>query len=259
MTERFTDEQLMAYVDGEADADTAAAITTAIDTDRDLAARVAVFAETRRRARDAANVAAGGVPDALRDSVAAMIAEHEQATDPGDETTMVPFRTPPAQVNESRRATWFPALAASIALVVGAVAGYAIAIVDNDSDGLITAKLDTPGIAAALGSLPSGSDATLPETGARLHAIASYRDMDGALCREFEVDEVDRTTVVAVACRQADAWAVQFMVAAPASSDDGYAPASSLEALDAYLTAVGAMAPLEEAEEAAALGAIGPN
>ena len=49
--------------------------------------------------------------------------------------------------------------------------------------------------------------------------------------------------MVSVACRSEEQWQVRFTVAA-AGADDGYAPASSLEALDAYLSAIGAGEPL---------------
>ena len=83
--------------------------------------------------------------------------------------------------------------------------------------------------------------------------IASFRDVDDQLCREFEIDRPDRTTFVSVACRAGGTWSVQFTVAAASQNDSGYAPASSLEALDAYLQAVGAGEPLSEAAEKAAL------
>jgi hypothetical protein len=60
---------------------------------------------------------------------------------------------------------------------------------------------------------------------------------------------------VAVACHGGGAWDVPFTVAA-GQADGGYAPASSLEALDAYLAAVGAGPPLEPAAEREALSAV---
>ncbi|MEM9107199.1 MAG: anti-sigma factor, partial [Pseudomonadota bacterium] len=83
-------------------------------------------------------------------------------------------------------------------------------------------------------------------------AIASYRDAVETLCREFEVDRTDNSTIVAVACRADTQWEYRFTVVA-GQTNSGYAPASSLEALDAYLNAVGASDPLSPEDEAAAL------
>jgi hypothetical protein len=55
-----------------------------------------------------------------------------------------------------------------------------------------------------------------------------------------------------VACRQAEEWRVAIAIDAPAGTD-GYAPASSLAALDAFLGAIEASAPMTLDEEAAAL------
>jgi hypothetical protein len=69
------------------------------------------------------------------------------------------------------------------------------------------------------------------------------------------VDSADRSTVVSVACRSGAEWRVTFAVVAPGDSS-GYAPASSTEALEAYLLAIDAKPPMEAAEEAQALGAL---
>ena len=68
------------------------------------------------------------------------------------------------------------------------------------------------------------------------------------------MDTAAGSSVVSVACRADGAWSVRFAVVAPVR-DGGYAPASSMEALDAYLASAGAHEPLSPADEAAALAA----
>ena len=111
--------------------------------------------------------------------------------------------------------------------------------------------VDRPAIVTALGTVASGDEQDLGSEG-RFRAIASYRDAGGSLCREFEVDHTDQTTIVAIACRPDTQWEYRFTVVA-GQNNSGYAPASSLEALDAYLTAVGAGEPLSPEAEAATL------
>ncbi|MGC9419900.1 MAG: anti-sigma factor family protein, partial [Rhodovulum sp.] len=88
--------------------------------------------------------------------------------------------------------------------------------------------------------------------GGEVEVIASFRNVDGELCREFEHDGPDRVTVVSVACRAVDRWQPRFAVIAGAADSD-YAPASSLATLDAYLAAIGAGAPMAADEEKKAL------
>jgi hypothetical protein len=58
--------------------------------------------------------------------------------------------------------------------------------------------------------------------------------------------------VVAVACRTGDAWQVGFTLSTPLRSGS-FAPAASLDALDAYLTAIEATVPMSPGDEARAL------
>ena len=60
---------------------------------------------------------------------------------------------------------------------------------------------------------------------------------------------------MSVACRSGDEWRVSFAVVAPGDAG-GYAPASSAEALDAYLSAIEAGEPLSAEDEAEALAEV---
>ena len=251
MTE-FDDETLMAFADGELDDKTRQAVERAMDSDDALVERVALFIRTAALSKQALEpLLDQPVPEALRASVATMT----EATETTADDTVVPFAAPVQQAAPGRYSGRGMALAASVALVVGGLAGFLMGQEpDNRSGGISSASFDQTGLTEALRTVASGDEITLSETGDRLRAIASFRDAEDQLCREFQVDRPDRTTFVSVACRTGETWRFQFTVAAASQNDGGYAPASSLEALDAYLQAVGAGEPLTEGAEKAALG-----
>lgn len=232
----FDDETLMAYADGEADADTAARIEAAMAGDDALAERVALLTDTRRTVKAAF---AADLDTPVPESLAAAI---RQAGTP--ESNVLAFR------RYGFRST---AIAASLALAVGIGAGW-VARSGQDADHpLHLAGLEHPDLARHLAGTPSGEEVTLAD-GARLRMIASFEDGVGQFCRELEHDGTDGQTVVAVTCRQGGDWALVFAVAAGASG--GYAPASSLEALDAWLALIGAGQPLDAQAEAQRMRAI---
>lgn len=254
----LTDELLMAFADEVLDPETAAHIAAAAADDPAVAARVALFRRTGTVLRDAAAARpAGPVPPALedrvRDALARARAEETARQDAvasvgPDDSVVIPFR--------KRRMVPFPAMAAaaSIALAVGLGAGFlagrAPATDPAASPGAFAA-LDT-GLRAALDTLPAGDRRAL-DGGGEIAVIASFRAAGGHLCREVEIDRPGGDTLVSVACHDDEGWALRFAVAAPGQDDTGYAPASSLDALDAYLRATGAGAPLDPDAETEAL------
>ncbi len=276
MEERYSDAMLMAYADGELTAEQRAEIDQALRQDASLAARLAVFAKTRTIASDAFEpLLEAPVPAALKDSIADLVARHDETANaapesgPAPETTagagdtVVPLarnqttRNANGRRSNARKPSFLGvrldyALAASLMLAAGGVIGYLVATAGAPapSGGILAAGIDNPAIATALRTVPSGDELTL-EDGTRFRAIASFNDDADSLCREFEVDTADRSTIVSVACAADEAWRLRFVVVAGAP-DAAFAPASSLEALDAYLSAIGAGAPLSaEAEQAA--------
>jgi anti-sigma factor RsiW len=243
--DRFTDEMLMAYADGEADAETVAAIEAALAKDASLKARIDVFARTRA-------ILASAATDRLAEPVPAPVtaralAAIEAARQPERGGNVLPLSKA-----RSARSWGFPemAVAASIALAVGIAAGFGLA--PREPAGLRVASIPPEAI-TALSSVPSGERTEV--VGGQFVAIASFRTADGEVCREFEFDAPDRSTLVSVACRDGAAWDLRLVVVAPSADASGYAPASSLETLFAYLTAIGAGAPLTAEEEAAAIEA----
>lgn len=276
----FDDETLMAFADGELDDATMAKVAAAIDRDPALAERVALFAGTRRISRDAfAPLLQTPVPVALSDAIRANV-ERSRATAPRDAAGGAPVAAPVIDLSSRRAAQAAAArakpaerarpanqnrfdfgrmsapIAASIAIVaaglIGYMAGTGFGPAEQSAPRAQVALMDLPGLDQALDSVASGEDAVLAGSNFPFRAISSFRDGGERLCREFEVDAASGA-YVAVACEADEAWSVALAINVP-SQTGGYTPASSLDTLDAYLTSIGAGAPLSPEDEAAALG-----
>jgi anti-sigma factor RsiW len=260
MTDKtFPDEMLMRFADGELGADEMAVIEKAMETDDELVARVAMFIETKAQAQAAMKpLLDEPVPEKLKAAVEGMIAAkraEEKRIEEKPAATVVPFDARKAAAKPAVR-QWTLPLAASIAAVIGGLAGYWAANTDERAPGgLWVAGVIRPALGEALATVESGKEIRLAGISDRFRAIATFRNDAQELCREFEIDSQDRSTVMSVACRSGDEWRVSFAVVAPGDAG-GYAPASSTEALDAYLSAIEAGDPLTAEEEAEALSAI---
>jgi hypothetical protein len=242
MTEaEISDETLMALADGELEPAESARVRAAVAADPALARRYALFSRTGELLAQAAAARRTAEPDPL---AAGLRARLEAArVQPSAPATVVPLRRPPPAYRPM-------AIAAGLALAVGLGGGWLAGLSLRDGDGgLRMAALPAPALSEALSRLPSGGRQAIPEGEVTL--VASFRNGDGELCREFELAEPAGPTVVSVACRAGDGWQTRFAVLA-GTADGGYAPASSLDALDAYLGAIGVGAPLSPEEEAAA-------
>lgn len=233
MTRSFDDDELMAFCDGALDEPGFSQVASAIEADPALAQRLEMLVAGGNAARAVYGpLVDRPVPAKLRRGV-------EQAIADASASKIVSFSPP------QRRWVWQSvALAASVAAVLAGPAGYFLARTAEGPLIAVGQQLASP-LAAQLETLPSGDEARIGV--ATLRPIASFTDAARNLCREFEVDR-DFTTV-AVACRNEGGWRVAIAIDAPAA-DDGYAPASSLAALDAFLDSIGASSPLSpEAEQ----------
>lgn len=245
----FDDETLMAFADGELDEATTLAVERALETDDALMMRVATFLETRVATKDAF-AQADPVPAALETAVRGMVERHRAAP----ATNVVSLGAARTKRFAFAQATWQLPLAASLATAIAAgFIGYQLgqtpgaAPTDSNIDGFSNAE-----IAGVLDSAASGEEVAIADGSGRVRMISSFKEQSGALCREYEVDRSAGASLVAVSCRDDSEWAMRFAVAAPAGGD-GYAPASSLDALEAYLGAIEAGPALTADEERAAL------
>jgi hypothetical protein len=244
-TRAFTDEQLMAFADGEADAQTSLDIKEALRSDPNLAKRIAVFTATGDLARR--SFALKPVPTDLEARIRDMAARSAASGEP----VSTPRAQIPREAANSNRASWHLPLAASILLAIGLAGGYLAGNLRPEaSAGLEIAGLVDPAMENALQTVPAGSKQKIGDD--LFIAIASFKNEGGQLCREFERDFKSGAFIVGVACLEDGRWSTQAVIAA-ARSDTGYAPASSMDAIEAYISAIGAGPVLGSDEEAAEL------
>jgi len=227
MTADYSDETLMAFADGLLDEPLFSAVAESVEQNKALAARLEQLVDGARLAREGFAPMLEPVSPALEASVRAMTARKQRK---------------PIWNRQIGIGWLFP-----VAGVAGAVTAVVLALpmlrpASTSSWGGVTQSQ----LQGALDTVPSGGNQTLDD-GSVLHAVASFTDGNGNLCREFEVPGY-----VMVACRAGTEWQVNMAVAD--GTDEGYRTASGLAVLDSYLTAIGASAPLLDAEERAALG-----
>ena len=252
MATRFDDETLMAFADGELDDATAAAVEEAIGRDGELLARVEMFRETRARARSELKPASeSAVPAALEASVRKMIDASRAAATDSSSGTVLSIDAARRKRSPTWGGTWQLPLAASLAAAIAAgVVGYSLGSGgEPPAQQLVNAS--RTGIEEALQTVESGEERPLPGD-SRVRMVASFRDGNETLCREYEVYPAGGNPLLAVSCREGETWDLRFAVANPADAG-GYAPASSTDALEAYLAAIGGGPSLSKEEEARAL------
>lgn len=258
----FTDEILMAFADGELDDETTRRVEAALESDDELMTRIAMFMETRAASREALKpLLDEPVPDRLAEKVRAMAAEaavsredgRPAATDkPVNPDNVVTFRRPePAAELQRRPSQLMMALAASLLIVVGGVGGYWVGGGGQANIGSPqVAGLVDRDIADILDQRASGEEIVVGD--ARVRLVSTFQASGEQVCREYEMKLSDQQDFVSVACRSPAGWQTQLAIATP-ESGEGFAPASSLETVDSYLTSIGAGAPLEAEAEKKAL------
>lgn len=242
-----TDEELMALADNALPASRSKELEALVARDDALRQRVEMFRASRKAiAASLGPLAAEPVPEALQDAVRRMIDQEGALAG-----KVLPF---PRTSNSGQGRLWPMGLAASLVAVIAGAAGYMLGMGGEAGGQSLVAAVGAvlpPELATQLDVLPSGADAMFDSGHFRMMSTITTRD--GVLCREFEVDAIDSgTTTVAVACHTGGQWRLEIAVAAPASAE-GFAPASSLSTVEAYLDAVGATDPLEVEAERTAL------
>jgi hypothetical protein len=231
MSEKVTDEMLMAYVDGELDAETSGRLAGLLRADPVLAERAETFRVTARLAKEAfAGVRTAPAPERL---VSAVLDDVPPASN------VVSFPV--------RRVMRALPLAASIALAFG-LGGYWLGAQGAPE---VNGVLGPSQVAEALGTMAAGADRTI-RLGSVQHAIRStgtFRVADG-FCRTFEVSGGAETGMQGIACNHGAGWTVDLAVATSGGGE--FAPASSgpTGSIDAYLDALAAEGPLSAEEDA---------
>lgn len=248
-----SNETLMAFADGELPPAEAAQIESLIAADGNLREKVETFRLTRELAKNALKpLAQEPVPPALEASVLGLIAANATKDAEGAADNVVQFRSKPEKQATPRH--WSTRIAASVAVLAAAFGGYGLGMNASSTSPASVATVGAPvtgAVARLLSHEESGSEQTVD--GSRVKLVSSIRAQDGTLCREFEIDTLaSKQTNLGIACRRGDTWHLDIAVSAPAS-EDGYAPASSSNALEGYLEAIGASEVLDPEQERNAL------
>ena len=248
----ISDEQIMAYVDGELDARARDEVEQAIASDHEVARRVARQLALRKKMRAAFDpVLNEPVPERLvaaaRTARVASAAEHRNVADLAQARDM---RTAPPRA--ARRWSWpeWSAIAASVA--VGAIVAQLLwhspepAPFIAKNGRLIAQSTLSEALTTQLASTQSADAAT--------RVGASFRSKSGEYCRTFVTSAAGG--FAGLGCRQGSDWALQAMsrVEAASAATGPYSPAGSSLPPAVLQTVAEQIAgePLDAAAEAAA-------
>lgn len=213
----FTDEELMAWVDGELPPDEAQAVAAAVESDPALAARERPFRESRRILQDAfAAQLRAPVPPRLLATLA-----------------------PPAPRLRAWRRHSLLALAASLVLAIGLAIGVRLDRPDHEASALALLPADAASLDLALETLPGGEVLALEreQTPVEILPLGTLRTASGRWCRDFETvaqhPQGPRRSR-GVACRGDGHWEVQAIARLdaappPAAGDDAYHAAGAAD------------------------------
>jgi hypothetical protein len=262
----LSDELLMAYADGQLDAQgdaaSIAAVESAILADAGIAAKVEAFMMSAALLQPAQT---NNKLDSHNNTAADASFTRPQLSPVSESVTAAQQHRPAA--NQS----WFAMVATVTCMAVGVVAYFVgqsqggagePAVMASSGLTLGTGSQDQALWQRALSNQPSGTQASL--SGSRtVQLLASVRDGQGRLCREFSIQAgAAEAGLAGIACAGTPSgqpsanqqWQLQFAAATPSNS--GYTPASSTQLLDAYAAAIGAGKPLAAQEEAQALATL---
>jgi anti-sigma factor RsiW len=230
--QKFSDEELMAYADGELPASERARVQAAVKSDPALAARVEVFARTRERL-------SGAYGEVLREPPPPRLLEAIGALPPEGR---------PANDNARAGSLRLAAMAAALAGVAAGLVGYAAGTRQRERATLLEALgSQGPRLAAFIGGAADGAARPL-DRDSRVTVRASHRLRDGRLCRSLVAErEGEREALEILACAAGGGWRVE-VVARALPDGGGWRPAGGGDALDAVLEAAGASPPLSPTE-----------
>jgi hypothetical protein len=247
-TQDFDDETLMAYADNMLGPAETARIEKLVLSDPAVAAKVRMFQQTSSLTHAAlAPLVNVPVPEALRAAVKGRISDHEARSG----------KLPPLKTRlQNRFAQWgfglSLAAASSFAGLLGVIIGYQQAMLAPNHPQITFGVAPSASIVAALNTMNSGEETKVGDD--KIRFVATFRNADQSLCRELEYASRTDGSIVAIACKKDETWKIQFAVIS-SPMETGYAPASSLEAVEAYMLAIGAGPALTIAEEDTALKA----
>jgi len=247
----ITDELLVAYVDDELDAAQRAMVNATLERDAVLRCRGEEMRLSRDLLREAFPLQSPETVPVRLEAAAERLAAV---------CTRQPRR---ARHDFSLR----PKYAVAAALVVCAVAGAAYVawqpVKPTPQRVTAVAQIDLGNpLHTLLESTPSAQVVEVPEEGAALRAVLTFRANDGRFCREFEIFASARAST-GIACREKGQWRteVQSSASATLASSNYYTPAAGSDdpAIAAVVDKLMQGEPLDVEEEAQVLAAHWPT
>lgn len=221
----FSDEQLMAYADGELDGDLRAQIEAALASDTRLAAIVASHRALRQRLRSELNATlAEPIPERLLAALRAPDSNSGHASNPGNVVELQSRRTNKTTMSRDNwSAREWGAMAA--ALVLGVSLG--VFALNGSNQTLLTTSA---GNLVAQGKLATALTEQLASTQSGTEAVqigTSFTSRSGSYCRTFELRQ--NQNLAGLACRRDDQWRVAALTEIKSSATDtsNYRQASS--------------------------------
>lgn len=261
---RLSDEQLMAYADGEVTADQA---DVGVRMREGLSVEEQSALEDFRRTREL--VRAAFAEEATEPPSAALVALLLEGppSSQGTQPKVVPLQAQGRRAPQRSVSRLAFAAAASIATLVAAAVLWSLTKGRGDIAGqLVPGPLARESeFARVLETRPSGDPVATDEASSagrqHLMVAGTFRDRSGRVCRELELLDAELSPrVVAVACRSARGdWGVEGAVAVASGAvgdPTTYAPAGTpeQEALGALMSLLGASRTLEPEEERRLIG-----
>jgi len=251
----FNDDTLIAYLDGQLPEADYAPLEQALNNDAALRTRLQALAESSELARRAFD------PVLLEPVPPQLIAAIWRAPDPRAKAE-TPGRSSPAGLLAwlgltSGPRAW-PALASVVVLGLGMVIGWQLLTPASGSHWTLRegAPVSDEALALALEVSPSGR--VLRTAGGAVEIVASFEQVGGGHCREFNRNSPDGSLdELGIACRNAQGdWQIELLVAEDRPSQSGqtgYQTASNQqhEQADAFLRDRVQGLPLNEAQEQA--------
>ena len=191
---KFSQEMLMAYADGELDAQTRGAIEAEMAVDPQVAEEI----ERQRAMRAEVGAAFAGVLG-------------EQVPD-----RLLRAATKPKVAAQRRQWAWPEWTSIAASLLIGVLAGRAM--LGGENSGLIATGSD--GRIVASGPLAQAlSEQLSAEDGSAIDIGLTFRNKSGEYCRTFGARGV--SAVVGFACRDAETWRVDILSTAPHTQAGG--------------------------------------
>jgi anti-sigma factor RsiW len=269
----ISDEALMALADGELGREEALELRARLARDHELAARYALFVETRALAQKPVSEVSSAMSDPLAKTILAMdrTLADGAAGQIGEGRPRLGVIEGGAAVRDRRMdvpawrqravAQWALPAAAALVFVLGNITGHVFApgtppATIAPTAGILVMPVAQETLDRALTRTPSGQEVAwsdqISKLSGRIFVVSTHRLDDGTVCREYEISarDGDHGTIVGASCRRGGHWRTEIALTAMRAGS-AYTPASGMAAVEDYLTNRGSSGPLAAEDERA--------